>query len=560
MGIGFDVAKGELVTQPNIPRTMGKITDVPTGFENRTDTTLAASGFAAGAGGTVTLGDAGAGFRLWTKGLRKNYSGDETFTIPATTGSYFLYYTPAFVKTVTTTPWTILAAEVVTAEVYYNDTTGDYFLAEERHGTSRNSLAWHRWAHFNLSSLYGSGFAASGYSLGSDALADVQVALDTGEFSDEDIILTPAAKAVGDNWDKWYREGATGPWRKGGTTDTIPAFHASNIPKINQDTGGGTWALVDMTNNYRSNVYIFATNSAESANRFMLIPGQNEYSSLASAQEEERVSDLSYGSLPTFEWIPLYKLTIQYKTSYNNNNARIIIEAIEDIRGVPNPGSAATGSAATGTDHNSLGGRSASNAHPDSAISTSATTLNGQFDNTVEVDLQDILQRLDDFGYCAAWATATDYRVGNLVRIDNKLWWCTTAHTSGTFDTDLTTNGYWYLVGSGGIAGSLQTTDATVTTIASQGVPTDVACQANVMVSAFEAATGDSRTWNLEYFVKNDSGVVTATKIAERGNYDAGASSWAAVCDVSGTTFRIRVTGEAAHTIDWHTKCDHTWF
>ena len=184
MGIGFNPVTGEMVTQPNIPRTIGKVVDVPTGFENRTDTTLAASGFAAGVGGTVTLGDAGSGFRLWTKGRRKNYSGDETFTIPATTGTYFLYYTPDgnWTKTVTTTPWTIIAAEVFVAEVYFNNTTGDYFLADERHGTQRNSLAWHRWAHFNLSSLYGSGFAASGYSLGSDALADVQVALDTGEF------------------------------------------------------------------------------------------------------------------------------------------------------------------------------------------------------------------------------------------------------------------------------------------------------------------------------------------------------------------------------------------
>ena len=558
MGIGFNPVTGEMVTQANIPRTIGKIVDVPTGFENHTDTTLTASGFSAGAGGTITLGDAGSGFRLWSRGRKKNYSGDETFTIPAATGLYFLYYTGDgnWTKTVTTTPWDIEDAHALVAGVYYNDTTGDRFVAEERHQTQRNSLEWHDWAHNCIGALYRSGFGISGYVLKSDALADVQIAIAEGSFNDEDIELTVAAKLEGDDWDKWYREGATGPWRKTASTDTIPAFHSANVPKINQDTGGGTWALVSVTANYYFNVFIFGTNSIESANRHVLIPGQNEYGSQAEAQENEGLNSLDLGNFLGPEIVNIYKLTLQYKTSYTNNNARIEIVALEDLRGT-----SSIGVATVPTSHASLGDRSLPNQHPDSAISTSSTTLTGQLDNTTEIDLQDVLQRIDDFGYIPNWVTGSAYRVGNVVVIDHKIFQCTSDHTANaSFDVDNDTNGYWKYVASGGLANKVQTTDATTTTISSTTVPSNVACSLIIRISAFEPATGDSRAWALEYSLENNGGTVTTVKMRETGNYDAGASAWTALADVSGTTFRIRVTGEAGKTINWNSTCEHTYY
>ena len=49
----------------------------------------------------------------------------------------------------------------------------------------------------------------------------------------------------------------------------------------------------------------------------------------------------------------------------------------------------------------------------------------------------------------AAWLTTTAYTVGALVAQGGSKYYCTTAHTSGTFATDLTA-GKWYLLPAGG--------------------------------------------------------------------------------------------------------------
>lgn len=369
---------------------LGAITFTPTGFPNKTDTALNASGFAAGAGGTVTVQDVGGGFTIYSKGASESFTGDEDFTIPATTGLYFCSWDSSFTKTVTTLPWKIEEAPVLTAIVYYNDATGDYLLGEERHGTLRNSLAWHNTQHHTVGALYRSGFGVTGYTLSSDTLADVQIAIGAGLFHDEDIengragspLATP--KAVGDNWDKWYRDGAAGPWAKGSTADTIPAFHSGNVPKINQDTGGGVWGLVDVTNNEYFNAYIIATNSAELTNRFILIPGQNEYGSNEEAVDLEGPESLNLGQLPTAEVVFLYKITMQYKTPFTGNDARIEITNVQDLRGTRFPGGAPNP-----TNHNSLGGRSEPNAHPTSSIAYPAGV-----GNPVEItNLQEYIDR-----------------------------------------------------------------------------------------------------------------------------------------------------------------------
>ena len=541
----FDISIGKWKNIENV----SLITFEETGFPNRTDTTLAAS-VAAGFGGTVTLGKVGAEFDIYGKGEKITKTADEVFTVPATTGLYFCKYSVAGVASISTTPWSILT-DIPIANIYYNDATGDYFLGEERHGMTMDNATHYR-LHFGGGAAYYTGLGASGYVLNSDTLADVQIALSSGTFGDEDITNSLSAKAEGDNFDKWYRSGSAGDWQKD-TADTIPAFHATNVPKWNEDTGA-TWQLTNVTNNYYFNTYIFATNSAEAANRFVLIPGQAEYANDALA-EQENVNSLVYGDLPSPEIIPIYKIRLQYKTSYTGNNARVEIVEVEDLRGSNNPGIAASA-----TSHNSLGGRADADAHPSQSINVTDVTLAGQLDSTTELNLGQVLERLDDFGYVSNWATTTAYRVGNVVKVDHKLFQCVTAHTSGTFDTDLTTNGYWQLVGSGGISGSLQTTDATTTTIASCTVPSNVACRLQVKVTAFESATGDCKSWDLFYNAKNVAGTLTVQKVTESVYEDAGASAWTAIVDNSGTTLRIRVTGEAAHTIEWHAVCQHSYF
>ena len=128
----------------------------------------------------------------------------------------------------------------------------------------------------------------------------------------------------------------------------------------------------------------------------------------------------------------------------------------------------------------------------------------------------------------------------------------TTAFTGWLSSTDVTTQAALNSLSALGLKGTVQTTDATVTTLASATIPTGTADSLIVAVSAFQAATGDSKAWALEYRVKNVGGTVTVERFSDRASEDAGAAAWAAIVDASGATVRVRVTGEAAHTIRWN--------
>ena len=542
----FDVSTGKWT---NVGSTK-LVTGEETGFPNRTDTTLAAS-VSAGVGGTLTLGKVGATFDIYIKGKKYTKVADEVFTIPAATALYFCKYDSTGTPDVSTTPWD-LTSDVPVAIIYYNDSTGDYFIGEERHGMTMDSATHYR-LHHATGSAYYSGFGAYNYTLNDNTGVLMQLKVDAGTFGDEDITNSVAAKSNALlDWDLWHRSGVAGDWQKH-TGSIYPIFYASSIPKINTDPGGG-WQLTSVSNNYYFNTYIFASNSTESTNRFIVIPGQAEYATPAEA-EQEAINSLSLGTMPTIEFVPVCQITMQYKTSYTGNAARCEYKVVKDLRGTSNPGIPSSG-----VTHNSLPGRTDANAHPSASISTEDVTLAGQLDNSVDTNLGLITARLDDFGYASNWATSLAYRVGNVVKVDHKLFICIVAHTSGVFDTDLTTNGYWNLVGSGGTCGSLSTTDATPTVIGANTVPADVSYAVQVKISAHEVATGDSKTWDIMYSLKRVGATLTVTKVNEFGSEDAGAAAWTAVCSAVGTAFTITVTGEAAHTIEWHATTEHSYF
>lgn len=307
-------------------------------------------------------------FAYWYKGVRKASTGNVDVQVPNTTGLYFIVFTDAVLTATYTTSPDILN-QVIYAGFYWNSATSDYMFLEERHGISWSANE-HKQAHLTQGARYESGGAIGGYVLASDALLDVQISLDQTKFWDEDIALVNAAKLEGDNFDKWYRDGANGDWRKDGV-DTIPAVHSSNVPKINTFSSPN-WVLTSVTNMFYFNAYIFGVNSAESTNRYILIPGQNQSNTLAGAQAFT-IANLSLGTFPVQEVIPMYQITMRYRTTYTGNDARIEIISVQDLRRTVSPSI----SAGVNTNHNSLSGRSDSDCHPASAITGTAVTLAG---------------------------------------------------------------------------------------------------------------------------------------------------------------------------------------
>jgi hypothetical protein len=106
----------------------------------------------------------------------------------------------------------------------------------------------------------------------------------------------------------------------------------------------------------------------------------------------------------------------------------------------------------------------------------------------------------------------------------------------------------------------VQTTDATATTLHSQAVAAETAVSVTVVVQAREAATGDVRHETLTALIKNEAGTtsqVGTTQSLHTAIADAGAS-WTITLEDDPTPdeWRIRVTGEASHTIDWTAKIE----
>lgn len=97
---------------------------------------------------------------------------------------------------------------------------------------------------------------------------------------------------------------------------------------------------------------------------------------------------------------------------------------------------------------------------------------------------------------------------------------------------------------------TVQTTDATVTTLATFATTTSKHHALLLIVSAGQSDRSASVMWTRLLSVTNDAGTVTIRDNKELGPTNP-ATAWVVSLDVSGTSVRVRVTGVAATTIDW---------
>jgi len=98
------------------------------------------------------------------------------------------------------------------------------------------------------------------------------------------------------------------------------------------------------------------------------------------------------------------------------------------------------------------------------------------------------------------------------------------------------------------------TTDATDTLLISEAVASGSTTGFEAYIVGREDATGDSVYARISGAVKNQAGTtaVVGTNTTDRSE-DAGATTWVTevVANDTSDALEVRVTGEAAHTIDW---------
>lgn len=66
------------------------------------------------------------------------------------------------------------------------------------------------------------------------------------------------------------------------------------------------------------------------------------------------------------------------------------------------------------------------------------------------------------------------------------------------------------------------------------------------------ATSGDKLVEHSVHSVTRDGATATYVGEVSNGSYSSGAGAWVTTVDCTGTGLRVRVTGEAAHTIEWH--------
>ena len=96
---------------------------------------------------------------------------------------------------------------------------------------------------------------------------------------------------------------------------------------------------------------------------------------------------------------------------------------------------------------------------------------------------------------------------------------------------------------------TVQTTDATVTTLKTIATTTDKGHVVDLLVSATLADRSAQAAWKILATITNVAGVCTVRDVSITATDPT--SVWTATVDVSGTDIRVRVTGAAATTIDW---------
>lgn len=298
----------------------------PTGFVNRTDSTLAFAVAGTGANQTriFTISPAPT-LLVYSAAATGSFSTPQSVAIPDVTGLYYVYFSTAFALTcgAINTPWDIPSANVPVATVYWNAAQDEGLLGDERHGIQMDG-ATHEYNHDVRGAAFVSGLSAT--------VTDSALEIGTGEWRDEDIVWEHAAGISGANTRcrMMWRQGTAWHW---GTRGTAYYHTDGGIVQYNPQTG--TPALAAATNHKFFNTWVFATNHVNPASGahepFIGIMGVTAYDTAAQAQAATADS-LALTTLPASEMLLLYRITWQ---SHETSVTKVAVADYRRVSGGP---------------------------------------------------------------------------------------------------------------------------------------------------------------------------------------------------------------------------------
>jgi hypothetical protein len=320
---GTDYMKGGVLTSGTILGDTQEFIDINRyGFLNQTETTLTFDGTS-----IVTL--SGVSWSYYRAGIKYTISGAKTINLaPIVDNTKYYVYIDATDGTLSssTTVWTLNDSKVPVCIVAWNSALNPKFLLqEERHSCLIDRRA-HLYLHNTRGTQYVSGATISGYTITTTTDAACSYGISSSVIADEDIYnnLAEVVDSNGTNPSGYcivYRSGvATWHWKY----SDMPFSYVSSgyiqwdsAGTLTQGTGGAGGAI------RYYNTYIVATNTSGDF-RFIHVPGQNEYTSAASAYTED-FSVFNLTNFPKVEWVVLYQLTWQTGIAGLTNKGKVLL-------------------------------------------------------------------------------------------------------------------------------------------------------------------------------------------------------------------------------------------
>lgn len=302
------------------------VTSEPTGFPNRTSTTLAFNGSTR----VFTLAPVSSSFDVWLAGVKRTFTSSLTVTLTDTDGLWYVYVdaTTATLTATQTFSISLITTHALVAALYF-DATNDLaiFFADERHGLVMDAST-HAYLHTTRGAAYEFGLALSGLTVdGSGSLAaHAQLAVDAGAIRDEDIRvdivdgspqdISPIAQVP-----VFYRSGTTS-WRRK-TADAFPFIYSgtagfvggSGRPAYNDGTGGN-WSLVEVAENKFFLVHLFACNDVNAP--ILAVQGIAQYDTQGTARTGATTEINALTGLPFPELVALGSVIVQASSAYGN--------------------------------------------------------------------------------------------------------------------------------------------------------------------------------------------------------------------------------------------------
>jgi hypothetical protein len=297
----------------------------PTGFLNRTDSTLGLSYDSGTNTVTFTITPVITNFQFYVKGTKYTKSSVESIQVASpTAGIHYLYYNSTGVLSHTTIFNTSLFEDNALVSLFYwnTDTNSYIYFAEERHGLTMDG-ATQAYLHTVLGARYLSGLALQGFTLGDGSLdSHAQFTSDSGSIRDEDILHVINAQT---QIPILFKQGNL--WRKK-TADNFPVIYSGSAGYTGANGrlpynqyNGTTWQLTEIDSNKFVLVHLFATNDIE--NKIVGIQGIAQYNDIPAARNAASEEITSLSDLPFAEFVPIGTVIYQTNTYTNAIDARI---------------------------------------------------------------------------------------------------------------------------------------------------------------------------------------------------------------------------------------------